>query len=290
MSFLECLRRWAVGPDRAPIGAVESLARQIAGNTPRHGNPPQPSCRYVIFFTARSGSTWLTDVLKSCKGLGRPGEYFNPNRIPRQCERLGIASLESYPALVQCYRKDRTSGVFGTEITWPQYSFLLPKVDIMSAFPKEQTALFTLRREDLLLQAISTYKASQTGIFGPNTNPENRTPEEIDASVTYDEKALKMGISSLVSQERQTDDLLAARGIVPLRLVYERMMAAGPLRTAQFIRSALPQQLDIDIEPVTPERQKIATPLNEEWSERFLCSNRSFLEDMNRQRNLASDI
>lgn len=290
MSFLERLRRWASRSDKPPRLSVEDMARQIAANTSREHCPPPPTHRYVIFFTARSGSTWLTDVLKSSEGLGRPGEFFNPNRIPRQCERLGIAALESYPSLIQCYRKDRSSNVFGTEITWPQYTFLLPKVDVMSAFPQQETTFFTLRRENLLLQAISTYKASKTGIFGPNTNPENKTPEEIDASVTYDEQALKLGVMSIVSQERQTDELLKARGIAPLRLTYERMMKAGPERAAQFFRDALPVHFGDAPAPVMPERQKIATSLNDEWSERFMRGNAALLDELTRQRNLASDI
>ena len=37
---------------------------------------------YVIYFTPRSGSSWLTDVLQQTGQLGAAPEAFNPNFVP----------------------------------------------------------------------------------------------------------------------------------------------------------------------------------------------------------------
>src|SRR5579871_4778068 len=37
---------------------------------------------YIIFFTPRSGSSWLTSVLSATRHLGYPEEYINPEFLP----------------------------------------------------------------------------------------------------------------------------------------------------------------------------------------------------------------
>ena len=266
------------------------LDRIVGENGARDVRHSAPSCRFLIFFTARSGSTWLTEVLAGNGGLGRPGEFFNPNRIGRQCKRFGINSLAEYPFLIQRYRKDTTSGVFGAEVTWQQYTFLLPKVDLLQAFPSESTAFFTLRRENLVLQAISTYKAEKTGVFGPNTNSENRTAEDLDVGLVYNPAALKLHMKSIVSQELQIDRHLASLDIRPLRLTYERMMKAGPSRVSDLICQALPVSVKVAQESTPPVRRKLATPMSDEWAARFSRDHKRFLQKLERKRNLVSDI
>jgi hypothetical protein len=41
---------------------------------------PADKC-YRIFFTARSGSSWLTSVLSATNRLGFPEEFLNPNFV-----------------------------------------------------------------------------------------------------------------------------------------------------------------------------------------------------------------
>ena len=59
---------------------------------------PAPDLRYIVHFTARSGSSWLTDIARQTGALGSPGEFFNPRFVPGIARSLGAPDMDRYVA------------------------------------------------------------------------------------------------------------------------------------------------------------------------------------------------
>ena len=65
-------------------------------------------------FTARSGSTWLTNVLSGTKLLGSPEEFINPDFVLDVARSLNAKEAIPFLELLRCRRKS-PNGVFGIE-------------------------------------------------------------------------------------------------------------------------------------------------------------------------------
>ena len=119
--------------------------------------------RYAIYFTPRSGSSWLTDTLTDSKCLGKPQEFFNPNFIPRIARSLNANSLE---AISNCCCAGKSwwniSRLRNHDLSMHRVFGIGRKVSrILSA----HLPAFYLRREDMVLQAVSLAKAVKTSVF-----------------------------------------------------------------------------------------------------------------------------
>ena len=79
---------------------------------------------YVVFFTGRSGSTWLTDLAASTRLLGVPDEFLNDVRyIAATYQNINEAAFE-------VARNTRTSnGVVGVEFSYSQTMTLCEMLD-----------------------------------------------------------------------------------------------------------------------------------------------------------------
>jgi hypothetical protein len=70
--------------------------------------------RYVILFTPRSGSSWLTQLLSSTQRLGLPEEYINPDFVFDVARFLNAkTSGQLLDALLR--RRKTENGIFGIE-------------------------------------------------------------------------------------------------------------------------------------------------------------------------------
>jgi trehalose 2-sulfotransferase len=73
-----------------------------------------PDLSYVILFSARSGSTWLTSVLSATGQLGQPEEYINPDFVRDVASFL--STTEEAACLDIAKRRRKTeNGVFGID-------------------------------------------------------------------------------------------------------------------------------------------------------------------------------
>ena len=141
-------------------------AREISGL-------PDATRRYAIFFVARSGSTWLADLLSRQLDLGKPREYLNINMVGRFAAEMNAGTLADYLALLR--RKRATAnGVFGIKVDVSQLSALIAGLPFTEAFHGH--VWFYLRRSNFVAQAISHYKAMASGLPpSPPQRPAGRT-------------------------------------------------------------------------------------------------------------------
>jgi LPS sulfotransferase NodH len=212
---------------------------------------------YVICATPRTGSYYLCDLLRSTGCLGRPHEYFGGDAM----RRLGSADypLDLDGQLAAALTDGRTAnGVFGVKLFASQ--FTLHASRIMPGLGNPLPVF--LEREDLLGQAISLTRAAQTKVFFASPVP--------PAAPCFDAALIRDYLELIVRWNAQWQLYFARRGITPLRLSYEQVVAAPQTaidRIAAAIHLDRPAKIDFGQLSMAIQRDAIS----DDWRERFLA-------------------
>ena len=225
---------------------------------------PAASIRYVMYFTPRSGSSWLTDIADQTRRLSIPGECFNPNFLPNMTRALNASNMDEYIDILR--RRRNTRDVFGFQITYHQLNAVFAnREDFLRRFPEEKC--FWLIREDILLQAISLHKMQITQLsHAPQIS--DKDLEKKDKSFKYDKKQIQRWLEHIRKAEIDTEQLFADQGLAPYRMSYEQNTSLRPTRVV----NAMGHYLGLDhmkgLKLKTAHR-KIGTGTNEAYAERF---------------------
>jgi len=200
---------------------------------------PWPERRYVVFFTPRSGSSWLGDLIAKTGYLGNPGEPFNPAMVPNIADRLGATDMDTYADTL--LRTRNKNGVFGCEITFRQiYNCFGHMGEMLRGL--QPTAFFWLLREDLVAQAVSLSRRQQTQV-AHSSMVDEVAHENAESRFIYDPASIRRSIDSLCWQEERMEELFSAHGIKPFRLSYER---ATQSRESDLLR-AITRHIGVDL-------------------------------------------
>lgn len=124
-------------------------------------NAKQAETVYGIAFTARSGSTWLGQRLIASKVLGDPREFFNIKAAEHSVHYSGARDFAEYFRYLRTVRQ--TGGVFGYEVAYPHFKKLVVEGHV--EFIDATTHWFFLRRRDMVGQAISHFRAANSGLY-----------------------------------------------------------------------------------------------------------------------------
>ena len=237
------------------------------------------SLQYTMFFTPRSGSSWLTDVVNRAERIGRPGEYFNPNTMHEIATRLNATAIEEFRDIL--IRRSITKGVFGQQITDHQIRAVFGNTDrFVELFPQDKC--FWLIREDIVLQGISLYKMQHTKIsHAPQASDEELLKRE-DLFV-YDAKEIKRWIRHIRVAETGSEALFEKFGMNPFRMSYERNTQLSPQRLVNIMARYLsvPEDQNLKIESI---HKKIGTAANLAFADRFREQNRDFVAELEEER------
>lgn len=229
---------------------------------------------YAIFFTPRSGSSWLTDVLSQTRRLGRPEEWFNPTFVPRIAQSVNADNLVNYVKMLR--RKQAPGEIFGLEITYYQIAATCGGEDSFLSLFAPQTTSFFLVRKDIVLQAVSLAKSVTSSVY----HSVNAPPEEIsraDADFRYDARTIRFWLKHILDQERRFEDFFQRHGISPLRLSYERMIGAGRAATVDVFSKCLGVMLS-EAGDEQSRHTKIGTDKNTEFAVRFAAEQSAYLD------------
>jgi LPS sulfotransferase NodH len=216
---------------------------------------------YAVCGLARSGSTFLCQLLASTGVLGRPREYFNVEAIRRDV-------TPDYPAdpegqLMAMSRLAATPNeVYGLKVLTNQFDAVLAT---RWATRLPALSFVYLERRDLLAQAISLIRAIQTKQW---TSGHARLGEP-----AYDAAAINNLLVSFARDEARWRYYFARNGIEPLRLVYEDLMAdpQGPVTAVAALMGVDPApRVDVSGVSITIQRDGV----NEAWRERYLAQHR----------------
>lgn len=241
---------------------------------------------YLVLATPRSGSTLLGQGLQATGLAGDPKEFFG-HKMSFWMERWRTPTFSAYAAHLRQARAT-TNGVFGAKLLYRQLLHLeslarrepeladLPLPVILDRlFP--DLHLVWVSREDKVRQAISWFKARQTGVWGQN---QEQTAPKLGRAWRLGDEPLQPGelafdydgIAALVRQAETEDaaigQFFATNGIEPYRVVYEEF---SPHYEETII--ALLRWLDImpppDFTLPDPRTVKLADDRTNEWVARF---------------------
>lgn len=239
---------------------------------------PLPERRYVIFFTPRSGSSRLTDLLHRAGGLGFPDESFNPRHIREMACFLGAQDLDDYIDLLK--RRRTTNGTFGCEIAIDQlnYIFFSDKRFFKLYSP---TAIIFLIRENIVEQAVSLSRMAQTGLAHRTTSSDLNS---LNVRFKYRPSQIRRKLLTLLNFEMETERLFYSRNIQPLRLSYEMLTCTEPEKFVPIIAGHIGCAPN-HVHGLKSVYEKIGDDRNHEYSLRFKKENSRLLDKIAKQRS-----
>lgn len=232
----------------------------------------KPQRCYLVCAVQRSGSSFLTETLKSTAVAGVPEEYFLAFEEGAWAQTHGVTSRTAFLDLVL---KEGTSanGVFGAKLMWntfqdplqtklrelPQYAELSDVALLETLFNQPKYIWNT--RCDKVRQAVSWAIAAQTGIYSSQGEPSE--PPEFDFAQID-------GLHRLaVAWEAGWADFFRRAGTDPFKIVYEDFLAdfaETAVALFDYLEISLPKGFSF-AEPTTIQKQ--STSRNSEWAIRY---------------------
>jgi trehalose 2-sulfotransferase len=184
--------------------------------------PFGPRLVWAICTIARSGSSWLSQLVASTKLLGNPEEYLL--NWPHCCTRFGLSTSTPLEEYLACLMRQRSTPnrVFAIKGSFDE---LQP---FLRTFPGAPCVW--LSRENKLEQAVSWHRAHDGGWWIRTSAIAPPPPVEFSVERVlwfYDE---------ILRREALWSDFFAAQGVKPLPLTYEQV-CAGPLAAVRAIAS-----------------------------------------------------
>jgi trehalose 2-sulfotransferase len=218
----------------------------------------------VIYFTPRSGSSWLTSILAATGQLGAGNEALNPDFIPDIAQAIDAPDMDSYIQML--LRQFNMGDVFSVEVTAHQIISVFENYEAFHQYFGLATC-FWLIREDIVSQAVSLAKMIATKIaHSEGTDESTRLLSE--SLFTYDSESIKNWILHIRAAEMDSEAWFQDYGLEPLRMSYEQTTRMPPLKMVNvFARHlGLPDIAPMEF-PVT--HTKLATPQNRMFADRF---------------------
>ncbi len=253
-----------------------TVSEQHFAETTHNLAPPARS--YVIVFTARSGSTWLTKLLSATNLLGHPEEYINPDFVRAVAEFLQSRQQASF--LQSLMRRRKTdNGIFGIEVRETDVTLFCESF-FFQAF-SNKTIFFNLWRKNILAQAISLYRAVETKRFHSDEKTENFAPPP------YDAEAIANWLAHIAAEENENLWMLRRNRPVFHNLCYENIVRDRNA-TIKMFADILKVELNIAqfAAPMAGELQKIGDAWNIQAEQRFRASHAEFLRNIEVARQI----
>lgn len=255
---------------------------------------PAISRAYLVCATPRSGSTLLCQMLAATGVAGRPEEFFEaiaetgeprharawfgevagvelahvPHEVPRGPDYSTLSDVADYEEHLRRSLATGTTpnGVFGAKVMWGH----LDEAARMAGDRDADALLVRLlgdvpvrhvwvRRFDTARQAVSLWKAIQTGSWRKGDGPDDRQPR-------YDFAAIDHLVRMLRAHDAEWERWFARRGIEPLTFRY-RHIAADPLAATTAVLAHV--GVEEIAAPPEPPLEPQADERNERWVERY---------------------
>jgi len=243
----------------------------------REGGPGVKA--YLIFATPRSGSYLLCEHLTATGRAGRPDEYLS-RRWRAHAAGRGIDPLADVHGYLRMVVDDfaGANSVFGLKLMWQHFVDLsdglragrppggddADLVDVLTGWCGD-VRLVWIRRRDKLAQALSYWRAIQTGSWSCYAEPGSRPADE-----RYDYGAIRELGRELVEEEGRIRGYLDARGLAVHEVWYEDLVAepAGTTRAVlEHLGEAWPDALTFPVRRLVRQ----ADALTETWRRAFLA-------------------
>ena len=241
---------------------------------------PEPEHLFVMYFTPRSGSSWVADIASRSKHFGQVTETFNPRHMDKMTRACQAPDLDSYCKIFP--RRMQRNGVLGFQVTHHQ---------IAHVFGSDQAFLdrygtapaFWLIRQDIILQAISLHKMVVTGFaHTPHTTASDRAAAE--QAYHYKSKSIRDWLLHILVAEERTDAMFERAGITPMRMSYEQ----NTQLTARQLLSIMSQHIGMPHVKVTrsfqTKHELVRTARNHAIAERVREERATYVKEIEDRR------
>jgi LPS sulfotransferase NodH len=212
----------------------------------------QPWLVWAICTVARSGSSWLSQLVSSTGIMGHPDEYLLS--WPQQATRRGLAGSTSFSDYLTFLLQHRSTanGVFAVKGSVEE---MQPFFDFFPNAP-----CVWLVRENKIQQAVSWHRAHDGGVWTRTASAAEQRPFEFSVDrflYFYDE---------IIRREALWQEFFSHRPVPPLVLTYEQVCEA-PLAAVQSIAAHIGLNAAI-VTDVSSPLQIVRDETNETWIRR----------------------
>lgn len=230
--------------------------RQFASD---HDFPTTPiNTKYAICTTSRSGSHLLGHLLYATSAMGYPLEYLHPDHAERWAERAGGRPVLDFVK----ERRTSPNGCFGIKLMYSHLPRLLsqenPRYEILNY------RFIHLVREDLVAQAVSQVRATQTGSWISEM-------EEL-AEPVYDWSLIRAQVDRIAHQNSAWDAFFEGLGLDRLTLRYEDVVE-NPVAAVKAIADHV--EIDLPPEPGDGFVPAAQSSGRDNWKQRFIDESRT---------------
>jgi LPS sulfotransferase NodH len=217
----------------------------------------QPT-RYVVASQPRSGSHYLSRLLRETAIAGFPLEYFHPRHWQEWCRRCG-SDTASHVFKILTRRRTSRNGIFGVKTHWNQFAQLV-NLGLEAEF--RDARFVYLVREDVLGQAISHAIALQTGQW---VNAQSMRKDPV-----YSQTAIESSIALVLHQRHRWEQFFCLTGIAPLRLTYESLID-NPRTRVRCVLDFIGVPAELGEQHMAADQKSVQrSEINEIWRQRFL--------------------
>lgn len=243
----------------------------------------QPSISYLVYATARSGSTLLCEALTGTGIAGWPDEYFVPGaqstlRPATWLTKLGTVPLPDY--VREIVQENTTEdGVFGAKFDWFTHQTFISEMrtypecrnlsdhEILSSFFPNLHYIWVTRR-DKIRQAISVWKAMQDNKWNSQieSSPSGAgVPlRRVEAAPRFSFPLIAEQLLLIADSEAGVASYFAENRIVPCTVVYEDL-ALDYEGTASRVLNYLGIEASETVSLAHRRLQKQSGALNDAW-------------------------
>jgi LPS sulfotransferase NodH len=221
-----------------------------------------PDIVYMLASVPRTGSTYVSHVLWRTGCLGAPLEYLNFDPIGPYYFASHSPDIQARLWVSLQHRRTSPNGVFGFKCFPVQLQTLQQTNPGLLAAVRPRRIVY-LSRRDRTAHIISYARANLTGVW--------RAEQEKDlaAPPAYSQEALEMAERGIDAQASGWETLFRERGIEPLRLWYEDVLA-GPGEAAREVADYLGIALVSGAEVDVPAIVKQSGAGTEDWGSRYV--------------------
>lgn len=212
---------------------------------------------YAICTVVRSGSTWLTELLRTTEVLGNPNEYFSTDMMQRARRKYPSDRLAQIGLVLS--EGMTPNNIYGLKVFPRQFDLLSNEVLWTEHLPNLQ--FIHLERRDILGQAISRVRAHQTQQW--------RAEHEAAADPVYDAEEIWQSLRFVARQQARWRLFFGRSGLNPLHLVYEDILK-DPQGTVDAIAALVgldpAPKVNVDLIKIEVQRDETSA----DWRERFV--------------------
>ncbi len=231
---------------------------------------PNPSIKYILAITPRSGSSFFADVLSKTKVLGIPREFLSQGILHHLSNKVPARTPDEYLKNVVKVWQTRNK-VCGIKASWFQFRNLYDILD-NKAIISEYRYIY-LTRSNLELQAVSLYKATESNLFHSIAKHKQESLEKLN-KLEYDFEKINYWYQHIVVQEQGWEDFFSLNDIQPLCITYEDIESNWRFLVKQVgifvgLKKLGLNKIEQCLSEIQPRFEKIGDEKNIEWANRF---------------------